>query len=230
MVGGLGGRVGQPDFRISRQKAQQDKYTFVPLSLPAEHNTDPDTTPGVSPEQVPPIETTDGGSPEVNPHTVESSFDPRCGSCGSNMVDSSMLDPVTTEHDCVRCGNHWQTRDQDYSREAGLDLSWLDESPLEVSERYQSMEAAVGAQSRNLADVAARDPRLQAIRQALDSNIKEAGKMFSQSEKRALIDERGNARNLTDLDLDGTHYDTRADFTGKANDMNVEDDHFALGL
>lgn len=234
LVGGIGDQVGQPDFRISRQEAQLEKFTFEPLSMPEANSTDPNTTPGQSAEQVPPLETTDS-TPDVSPHTVEGSFEQRCSSCGSSMVDHRMLNPVTTSHDCV-CGNHWETNEEGFERASGQDLSWLDEDPTDMSERHIGMEHAVGGQSRNLSDVAARDPRLQAVRQALGPKGQRpdfehtAGKAFTQSEKRDLINESGSARNLEDLDLDGTHYEARVDYSGKSNEMNVNDDHFGLGL
>lgn len=229
LTGGVGNATGQPDFKISRQEAQLEKYEFVPIG-DAPHSVEPDTTPGISPEQVPPIETTDE-TPEVTPHTQSSVEDTSCQKCGSVAVDTRMLSPEITAHDCVRCANHWETKDEDPGTTASVDLSWIRESDNDdiFSDRHQAM-MEVGSGSRNLADIAAKDNRLQEIKARLDANEKLAGKYFSQSEKRALIDETGTARNLEDLELSGTHYKTPADWTGKANGANVDDDHFALGL
>lgn len=229
LVGGIAGDLGAPPLKISRQEAQLEKYEFVPIHA-ADTSTEPDTTPGQSPEQVPPIETTDE-TPEVTPHSHEGSVEnPFCQKCGSTMVDERMLSPEVTAHDCVHCGNHWETKDEDPGTTASIDLSWLDESPLEMSDRFTAMERAAGGQSRSLSDIAAKDQRLQEIKARLDANEKLAGKYFSPSEKRALIDETGKARNLEDLDLEGTHYDTRVDYSGMTNPDLVDDDHFALGL
>jgi hypothetical protein len=233
LTGGVGNETGQPDFKISRQEAQMEKYEFVPTQS-AQHSVEPDTTPGQSPEQVPPLDTTDQ-TPDSIPHThTESSVDPSCQKCGSVVVDTRMESAEVTSHDCARCGEHWETQEIDHGTTANVDLSWLNQSEDDdfFSDRHMSMMQQTGDQSRSLGDIAKRDPRLQEIGQRLDANgmAREAGKTFSPSEKRELIDEHGSARNLEDLDLEGTHYTSRADWTGLANGGNVDDDHFLLGL
>jgi DNA-directed RNA polymerase subunit RPC12/RpoP len=234
LIGGVGNETGQPDFKISRQEAQMEKYEFVP-SASAQHSVEPDTTPGISPEQVPPLDTTDQ-TPDAIPHTHTESrvLDPSCQKCGSVVVDTRMESAEVTSHDCARCGEHWETQEVDPGTTSSVDLSWLNQSEDDdfFSDRHMSMMQQTGDQSRSLGDIAKRDPRLQEIGQRLDANgmAREAGKTFSPSEKRELIDEHGSARNLEDLDLSNTHYEARVDYTGLANGGNVDDDHFLLGF
>jgi hypothetical protein len=169
---------------------------------------------------------------EQEEHDHESS----CRKCASTMIDHEMFSADKTMHQCVRCGNAWETKDEYAGREAGVDLAWLvaddDEDFHADMERHQAMAASAGSQSRDLSSIAAKDERLQAIKGVLDGKAQQrtAGKNFSPTEKRALIDEYGVARNLDDLDLEGTHYDARWDHTGKANGANVDPSHLALGV
>jgi hypothetical protein len=231
LVGGVGNATGQPDLKIDRREAQMEKYEFVPVQL-GTGNVEPDNTPGQSPEQVPPLDTTDN-TPDVNPHTEITSGvqnNDICTKCGSLAVDSRMLSPEVTHYACVACTHEWESRDEDPGVLASVDLSWINESgDLGFSPRYEDMVKSTGNQTRNLADIASKDKRLQEIKARLDAQ-KVAGKHFSPSEKKDLINEHGKARNLEDLDLTNTHYEARVDYTGKANGELVDDDHFVLGL
>src|ERR1039458_435206 len=173
--------------------------------------------------------------PDDDPPEQERSHE-SCRKCGSTMVDDSMSSPDITLHECVPCGAIWETRDEFAGRESGVDLSWLNEDNNAKDfhadmERAQAM-AAVGTGSRNIGDISARDPRLMAIKGVLAANGKQriAGKSFTTNEKHALIDEYGVARNLDDLDLDGTHYESRFDLTGKASGDSVNPAHMVLGI
>lgn len=233
---------GSQAFDISRHEAQLEHYEFVAQGDQEQNiddrNTEPPAgTPGL--EQVPPSGPTTDQVADSYPNTalshVEPDEDPSCMKCGSTTVDHGMVSPTRHSHDCVRCGHYWETADEFQGRSSGVDLSWVLGSNLPEDdfnfERHQAM-ADAGGRSRNIGDIAAKDPRLQAIKARLDENdqARTAGRQFTHSEKRELIDEQGRARNLGDLDLSNTHYDTRVDYTGKANGENVDDSHFALGL
>lgn len=238
LADGIGAQTGHPDLTVTRQEAQLENYDFVPSHQDADAGMEPPAgTPGQSADQVPPIETTDT-TPDSNPHTMANVQDPvnsdMC-KCGSTMVDHTMSSPETILHECVRCGKAWETKDEFQGRQSGVDLSWINESNhddfFSGMERAQAM-AAAGSQSRSLSSIAAQDERLQSIRQTLDNNRDQrvAGRHFTPSEKRELVDEYGVARNLDNLDLSGTHYTTSYDMTGKANGDNVPDTHLLFGL
>lgn len=234
LADGIGAQTNHPDFTVSRQEAQLENYEFVPIQMTADdrQNTDPDTVPGVSPDQVPPIQTTDQ-IPDDGLHTVSAGVqdDDHCRKCASADIDHSLTSPTTSLHQCYRCGHAWETQEEDVQRSAGVDLSWIndDEDPLDFTPRQTAMERATSG-SRSLADVAAKDLTYQEIKARLDANEKLAGKAFSQSEKKALIDEYGVARNLEDLDLSGTHYTSAADYTGRADADKVRDEDLFLGV
>ena len=94
------------------------------------------------------------------------------------------------------------------------------------------MKESRGSQSRSLAAAVAKDERYQRIKDTLEGNKmqREAGRRFTPSEQRALINEKGTARNADLLDLTNTHYTTRYDYTGKANGENAPDSHLIFGL
>ena len=100
-------------------------------------------------------------------------------------------------------------------------------------ERVKAMREAGGSTSKSLSDIAARDSRLQAIKERLEDNRsqREAGRKFSPHEQRQFIDEQGVARNADKLELAGTHYESNHRYIGeKANGMNAPDEHLFLGL
>lgn len=232
---------GSQPFEITRHEAQLEHYTFV-ISQDNQdmddRNTEPPSgTPGL--EQVPPSGQTTDQVQDSYPNTalshVEDDDDPPCLKCGSTTVDHNMASATRVSHECVRCAHYWETEDNFQGRQAGSDLSWVLGSNMPEDDfdfdRHQAMMEA-GGRSRNIGDIAAKDDRLQRIKGVLDANdqARTAGRHFSPAEKRELIDEQGRARNLGDLDLSNTHYDTRIDYTGKANGENVDDSHFALGI
>ena len=239
-----------PDFTIQRKEAQLDDYQFTPVNTGGDmddHNTEPPqggTMPGVEhiPDQAPTTDELASSFPNttvssVEDEDVEEPEEPdHCVKCGSAMLDSSMRDEYTTLYQCVPCGHAWEIRDNFQGKESGVDLSWLRSSDGQGDdfwggyERAQAMREA-GTESRNLSDIVARDDRYQKIHETLAANAmqREAGKHFTPSEKRALINERGRARNLEDLDLTNTHYDIREDL-GKANGLNVREDDLFLGI
>lgn len=242
-----GGDDNMPDFQVTRQEAQLEHYTFVPSHEGEQKDMDdrntepPSGTPGL--EQVPPSgQTTDEASNSF-PHTSVSHIEEpeeedKCRKCGSTAVDHEMSSAELTMHQCVRCTHAWETKDHFEGKEAGVDLSWLmnDDGPgnddfFEGMERAKAMRES-GVTSRNLSDIAQKDPVYQRIHDALDEAHQQrvAGKMFSPTEKRALIDEHGDARNLEDLDLSHTHYDAREDYSGKTNPDNVPESHLLMGL
>jgi hypothetical protein len=169
--------------------------------------------------------------------------DDTCPKCGNLRIESSMSSPTTIMHDCFRCGHVWESRDEmpDYGG-AGEARSWVMESSgpggddfFGEMERARAMAASGQMGSRNLSDIAAKDTRMQQIGEYLSSQASErqeriAGKHFTPSEQRALIDEDGHARNSDMLQLQGTHYRTRYDFTGKANGSNVPEGHLVMGV
>jgi hypothetical protein len=227
-------------FPISRQEAQLDKYEFVSYdggdqsAESTEPPTGGSTTPGL--DQPPPQETTDMRQDSYPSTHVTHVSDDVCMRCSSTDVYHEMSSPTRTMHQCFGCDHAWESEEHDEGHTAGVDLGWLmdDSNPLDFqSERMEAMERASSG-SRSLSDIASKDARLQAIKQRLDANPKVtdklAGRQFTHGERRELIDETGRARNLGDLDLSNTHYDTRIDYTGKANEMNVPDEHLALGL
>lgn len=231
----------QPDFQIPRKEAQLNDYQFTPMNHQADmddRNTEPPAgTPGLEhiPAQTPTTDETADSFPNTTVSAlIEPEEEDHCRKCGSTMVDHQMRDEVTTLHSCVPCGHAWESKDDFQGREAGVDLGWLmsDDTPQDDfwagMERAQKMRE--GSQSRDLSAIANRDPVYQAIHDRLESNARTAGKHFTPGEKRALINEHGNARNLEDLDLSNTHYNIREDYSGKANGMNVDEDELFLGV
>lgn len=239
-----------PDFQIKRKEAQIDDYQFTPTNNPQsdmdDHNTEQpqgSTMPGLEqiPQQAPTTDEYANSFPNTSVSSVHEEEDPEepdhCVKCGSSMFDSSMRDENTTLYQCVPCGHAWEVRDDFQGRESGVDLGWLlsganpQDDFWSGYDRAQAMREA-GTQSRNLGDIVSKDERYQAIHERLQSNAmqREAGKHFTPGEKRALINERGTARNLEDLNLEGTHYNIREDYSGKSNGMNVRDDDLFLGI
>lgn len=164
-----------------------------------------------------------------------------CPKCASQHVSSELSSATTSFHECFRCGHGWETKEEDFFVEGGIDRDWVltDSGPggddfFSEMERHKAMRES-GQGSRSLSDIAARDNRLQAIKETLDANAegRTAGKKFTPREQRAFIDEDGVARNADKLDLAGTHYEAhrvRYDLDDKANGMNAPDEHLFLGL
>lgn len=178
----------------------------------------------------------------------EPEIDDHCPKCGHMTIESSMSSPTTMMHECFRCSNVWETKEDPYDYDGGgAGRSWVLDSSgpgggddfFAEMERARAMRAAGQMTSRNLSDIVANDSRQQHIKDYLDSEKdrlgdlgeRVSGKRFSPQEQRALIDEEGNARNRNLLQLGGTHYRTRMEeYDSKANGENVPAGHLALGI
>lgn len=208
---------------ISKQEIQTEGVTFVPSQ------GDPNQT-----EEPQPAEPMDD-SQRVNTQPVQQSVERTtsvngCPGCGSDDYSTHMSSSTTNWHDCYRCGKAWETREADYEDTNTASREWLNEDPLGDDfdfERFKAMQGA-GKQSRNIADIAAKDSRYQEIKERLAAN-KTAGKRFSPSEQRNFINEEGTARNADLLDLEGTHYKHRDSGTNpfgrSADPYLAPDDH-----
>lgn len=210
---------------VSKEEKELQHLTFEPIAQNAdEHNPEaPAGTPGH--EQIPPSGQTTDERANSQPISASANSCPRCGHDDFNMFMSSA---TTTMHDCYRCGHSWETKEEMDSIEANAAArEWIkeDDDPLDFVPR-----AAAGTPSRDLSSIAAKDTRLQAVREVLENNKRISGKHFTPSEQRTLIDEDGTARNSDLLDLEGTHYRTRDSFDSKVNPDNVPESHFMLGL
>lgn len=239
----------EPDLKITAHDFNMQKLEFVPIE--DEKNQQPlGGMPGL--EQIPQSEpTTDEiGNSYPNPGTVSRVLvasddemaemdEDTCHKCGSHDVQHTASSPTKQMHECWRCGSAWETDDDWQGRESSVDLSWLYDSNSYGDDFFSEMERAramrqAGQSSRNIGDIAAKDPRLQAIRERLDANasvkdgLRTAGRHFTPSEQRELINERGLARNADMLDLTGTHYELRDAHSG--NGQNVPDGHLIFGL
>lgn len=243
---GLTGPSGV-DFKIRPQDLQDKGYSFTPA---ADAQTSPEQadqpiggTPGMP--QYPAAEpTTDqqastypnGGATISSVLTGAEDDNETCHKCGHNIVTHTASSATTIGHECHRCLAYWETQDEDEQHTASADLSWINEdsSPIDFTPRAGEMERAASG-SRNLADIAAKDTRLQAIHERLEGNRHEAGRHFSPSEQRSLINEQGTARNSDLLDLSNTHYESSTMFDprdpkGRANADNAPDEHLFLGI
>lgn len=224
---------------ISREDMESQNLSFEPINQTADdQNNEPppgSAAPGLP--QVPPSgQTTDEHASREPQMSMSSVHDNDCPRCGHREFTSSMISAEATEHNCFRCGHDWVTEEKAMEYQAGIDLSWINEDDNAedfLSPREGMMRAAM--KSRSLGDIAEKDGRLRAIRERLDQEGQErqqrvAGKNFTRKEQRELIDEDGVARNSSLLDLSNTHYEARYDESGKANAMNVPNEHLFLGL
>jgi ssDNA-binding Zn-finger/Zn-ribbon topoisomerase 1 len=228
---------------ISKEEHDMEGLSFVPLdggqgpgdsqaSQPLDQQVPPTTGAPEGGQREPALSHV-GASADVDEDQYEEE-DGRCPKCSHTHVASSMSSPETEYHECYRCGNAWETRASSFERESSVDLSWLNESNddfFEGFERAKAMREA-GLGSRSLHDVAARDTRLQEIRERLEANAeaRTAGKKFTPSEQREFINERGSARNADLLALEDTHYKLRDTYNPKANGLNVPDAHLFMGV
>lgn len=144
-----------------------------------------------------------------------SEFCPICED-DSNVM-TRMASPTRIASDCYKCGHYWETEEEDYIDHNTARREWIksEDSNDDFWRNYEN--AREGGASRNLSDIAARDPKL-------------AGKHFTPSEQREFIDEQGVARNADKLDLGGTHYEAHRYLGDKANSANVPDEHLSLGF
>lgn len=228
-----------PDFVIHASNAE--KYTFVPTGMPGSDNPQGDAKGGMpGMEQIPqaPQTTDEATNSYPNRGTMSSvlasdgDHDDLCHKCGGNWIDHIASSPTTTMHECARCGSVWESKNEFEGREANTDLQWLMEGGSEsFANEMAAFQERRGGPSRNLAEVAARDSRYQAVSQVLSQNkmSREAGRHFTPGEQRQLINEKGKARNLNQLSIEDTHYATQY-LPPTANEMNAPDEHLILGL
>lgn len=220
---------------ISREEVQTEGITFVPINdgteVPEQEPSQMDDSLRVNTEPTPSVQT-----PMVQQHSHVN----QCSHCGEAQgIVSSMSSPTTRYHECYRCGNGWETLEKEVESDRRLaSREWLNEDSDDGFwngyDRIHAMETA-GKESRNLSDIAKRDPRNQEIKQILASRT--AGKKFSPSEQREFIEETGEARNSDLLDLEGTHYKTRdsslvgvGKTTRIADGDNVREEDLFLGI
>lgn len=233
------------DTHITKEETEMRHLTFEPLAQNADdRNNEPPPgeaqTPGYQ-NNPPSGQTTDEHQNSYPPSPVSSvtaQNENVCPHCGHKDFYSSMSSPVTVMHDCYRCGKSWETKEEMTGSDGDPGrFSWVmeddDEEDWGVMQRRMGMRADAG--TRSIGDIAAKDERLQMVREKLSHAKQErterlAGKNFTPSEQRDLIDEDGIARNSDLLDLAGTHYEARDDWSGKHNAENVPDEHFAIGL
>lgn len=239
------------DFRINASDVQSGKYSFEPATNSAAYNNEiPHGNHPLDNANVIQEPTTDqitdqypnaGTTSSVDEHDYDD--DGSCRKCGSDDTFSIMSSPTTEMHECFRCAHVWETvDDSEYGpRAANTELAWVmngdSEDFFADMDRHRAAREDHSGASRNIHDVAARDPRLAEIRERLDANpsIREAitaGRNFTQAEKRELIDEHGHARNLGQLDLANTHYRVDDEYIARrrGNGLDAPDEHLIFGL
>jgi DNA-directed RNA polymerase subunit M/transcription elongation factor TFIIS len=227
---------------ITREEAELGQYQFVPSGGDSQAgeqsleeyqnreqapvNTEPTPTPQIDP-RLTYVEASAPEEPELP--------DDKCPACMSAHVSSELSSPTTSFHECYKCGKVWETKEEDYIDQNTANRQWImDDSGPGGDDFWSGYEKAREAResgaSRNLSDIAARDPRYQEIRERLDANHHEAGRKFTPREQREFIDEQGVARNADKLNLAGTHYESHRYLGDKANADNAPDEHMFLGL
>lgn len=240
-----------PDFHIKPDQLRTGKYTLEHTGVVQDSPEQPlGGMPGL--EQIPQSgPTTDEATNSYpNQGTLSSvkpeDYDDLCHKCGCDWITHTASSETTTMHECARCGSAWETKDEWEGRQANADLNWLydggnNDDFWSGMERAQEIRST-GGQSRSITAALAKDDRYQRIHDILESNKqayggfgKIAGRHFSPSEQRELINERGSARNSDLMDLTGTHYTTLMGYDprdpkGRANEMNAPDSHLVLGL
>ena len=147
---------------------------------------------------------------------------PHQGAAEAQQEQGDVADQLANNEDNEYQGE--ENNDQYHSSHAHL--AWIngdsdDDDFYANIQRHAEMRATSG--SRNLADIAAKDSRLQEIKERLDGNARTAGRHFSPSEQKALINEKGTARNADLLDLSNTHYESR--YIPEARPDRVPDSH-----
>lgn len=227
---------------ISKEEADLQQLTFEPSDGDSDAG-EQDLDEYANSNQAPVFtEPQSAPSPEVRASNYEDLPDDMCPRCANEHVSSELSSPTTSFHECYRCGHAWETKEEDFVDENTANRSWIMESSgpggddfFSEMERHKAMREAGNGGSRNLADIARRDTRLQQIHEHLEAEAqaRTAGKKYTPREKRELIDERGNARNADKLDLAGTHYETRYVDRGRgqlADGENAPMEHMFLGL
>lgn len=235
----------QAPVTITSEEMKLQGITFKPAGQEqAPENNEP--PPGTAaPGETPRPQTTDEHDNSF-PNTSSVIEDPtepdRCPKCSRNIITSSISGPNTIMHECFACAHAWETPDHMPDIEEGaVDREWIRSESSSGDdffagmERAQAMAAAgMAGQSRNIADVAARDGRKQQISEYLESEKvaraeRTAGRHFSPQEQKDLIDEDGMARNSDLLNLTGTHYKHSGE-AGMVDPDRVPDSHVLFGL
>jgi hypothetical protein len=220
---------------VTREEVELEGLTFVPKDGQHENANGPEN--GQPDTSEAPVNTE--LAPVSEQHETRASVqvdDDVCPKCSSEHVTSSMSSSTTSFHECYRCGNAWETKEDDYSTDGSKAAAWiLEDGPggddfFAEMERVKAMRES-GATSRNLSDIASKDPRYAEIQERLNETAmqREAGKKFTPREQREFIDERGVARNADKLDLANTHYESHR-YLDKANGENVDDSHLFMGI
>ena len=233
---------------ISKEDMELQELTFEPVAKSQEDRGN-EPPPGEQAPGMPPVRPTTDEQTAREPamaHVAEGV----CPKCGSVEHTAAMISPEEgvygTEYDCYYCGHVWVTEERDDPRLAGLvregedwvnpNAEWLreDDDAEDLSPRALGMSQA-SQQSKNIGDIAARDPRRAAVRDYLESEGRErqervAGRHFTPRQQRELIDEDGRARNSDLLDLEGTHYKVRDSYDSKAKPERVRDNDLFLGI
>jgi predicted RNA-binding Zn-ribbon protein involved in translation (DUF1610 family) len=201
---------------ITKEVADMDGLTFEAM----DDGEEEETTPGEGPGQT--VNTEPVSTPDVG--GIRASVDDRCPKCSYTHVTSSYTSPTTKKMECYRCANEWTVQEEQVEGEVDPETrEWLqgDSGPIDFDPRALAM--ATSGKSRNISDIAARDPRNAAI----SSMLKEAGRNFSPREQKDFVDEEGTARNMDRLNLEGTHYQSAFDLSKARADV-VNDDYIGF--
>lgn len=190
----------------------------------------------------------DGVGQTVNTEPVEQPHDDfpvhaktvptdHCPKCQYTHVTSNYISPEAVQYECFRCSNRWVVADEDKGSESLSPESrtWLNEdsgSHNEIGFDPRALAMASAGGSRNIRDIASRDPRNALVSERLNAAKAErtAGAKYSPREQRQFIDEDGLARNADLLNLEGTHYVASGFDNSKAHPDRVNDNYLGLGL
>lgn len=225
---------GGYQYEVTREELELQKLTFEPN----DGSLEPTPEEG-DPQEQAPVNTEPQAVPDIEQHQLSSVQEEAdvCPRCSDRRFSSEMSSATTSFHECFRCGHGWETKEEDYIDENVTKRAWVMESSGPDDDDFwdgyeKARTSRENGVSRNLSDIAARDPRLQAIKERLDANAQEhtAGRKFSPSEQREFIDEQGVARNADKLDLGGTHYESHRYVGERANGMNAPDEHLFMGF
>lgn len=228
---------------IPREDLELQKLTFEPSGAdPHEDSQQTDAT-----DQTPGQPLTSTEPQPTNPTTdqhigsTEEPDDTGCPKCASEDLNTHMSSATTSFHECFRCGHGWETKEADYVDTNTANREWINQDSGPGGEDFFDEMARARAGSalsgtRNIGDIANRDPRLQAVKERLDENKqqREAGKKYTPRDQREFIDEQGVARNADKLELGGTHYEVRSfvdrGFGRQTDPDAVKDEELFLGI
>jgi ssDNA-binding Zn-finger/Zn-ribbon topoisomerase 1 len=231
----------QAPTEITLEDMKLHGITFTPAISQEDRGNEP--PPGTAaPGEPPRPQTTDeheNSFPQQS--SIHKAGNDYCPQCGDKAVVSSMNSPVELSNECYKCAHTWTSAYENVISDTNAaSRDWINSDSggddfFGEMERARAVSASAGMGSRNIQSIAAGDERSQQIKaylaqEAIERQERTAGRHFTPKEQRELIDEDGVARNSNLLNLQGTHYRTRDDFSGKANGSNVPDDHLALGI